>query len=536
MSSIDLGHLAGSALPRVAVAIALACMAVGAVPAASSALTLPPGFEQTTVISGLNEPTDVEVAPGGRVFVAEKSGFIRTYDSLSDPTAHTFADLRTKVHNFSSRGLLALAVDPDYPAEPYIYVHYVLDAPIGGTPPTWGTRRQQRIDPCFSEGDCLASVRVSKLRVEGEDVSGPEQVLVNDWCQQFQFHPGGGMDFGADGNLYVSGGDGARWGIWDYGQLGNPPNPCGDPPGNTPGSVLTPPTAEGGRLRAQDLRTGGDPLGLLGLADPDRSRHRRGRARQPDVLQRRGQRPPHARARLPQPGRGRGAAGHQRRLGGGPRRRLLRGARPRPRPDRPRAQLRLALLRGRHGREREPVPPHPPAQRRPGPEHLREPLCGGDGHVGALLGLRPRAAGRARRGLCAQPGHRRARRQPDLGHRLLPRRGIVPGRLPASAVLRRQAAQLHLRDAARARRGPGPWAGGSVRPAGGRAVRDRDRAGRRHAVHRLGRGCGAPGVVPERSRQPGADRRRAGRRDLRERPSDGGLRRLRVERPGCLET
>ena len=240
-------------------------------PAASSALTLPPGFEQTTAISGLNEPTDVEVAPGGRVFVTEKSGYIRTYDSLSDPTAHTFADLRTKVHNFSSRGLQALAVDPDYPAEPYIYVHYVLDAPIGGTPPYWGSANSTN-DPCFSEGDCLASVRVSKLRVEGEDVSGPEQVLVNDWCQQFQFHPGWGMDFGADGNLYVSGGDGARWGIWDYGQLGDPPNPCGDPPGNTPGSVLTPPTAEGGRLRAQDLRTGGDPLGLSGSLiriDPD---------------------------------------------------------------------------------------------------------------------------------------------------------------------------------------------------------------------------------------------------------------------------
>ncbi len=271
MSPIDLGHLAGSALPRVAVAFALACLAVGAAPAASGALTLPPGFEQTTVISGLNEPMDVEVAPGGRVFVAEKSGYIRTFDSLSDSTAHTFADLRTQVHNFSNRGLLALAVDPEYPAQPYIYVHYVLDAPIGGTPPTWGTANATN-DSCFSEGDCLASVRVSKLRVEGEDVSGPEQVLVNDWCQQFQFHPGGGLDFGADGNLYVTGGEGARWGIWDYGQLGDPPNPCGDPPGNTPGSVLTPPTAEGGRLRAQDLRTSGDPLGLSGSLiriDPD---------------------------------------------------------------------------------------------------------------------------------------------------------------------------------------------------------------------------------------------------------------------------
>ena len=297
------------------------------------------------------------------------------------------------------------------------------------------------------------------------------------------------------------------------------------------------PADRGGRPAARPGPAHGRrPARALGLADPDRPRHRRGRARQPDVLQRGGQRAPHARARLPQPGRDRGAARHQRRLGGGPRRRLLRGARPRPRPDRPRAQLRLALLRGGHGREREPVPPHPPPQRRPGPEHLREPLCGGDGHVGAVLGLRPRAAGRARGGLCAPPADRGARRQPDRGARLLPHRGIVPGRLPAGAVLRRQAAQLHLRDAAGARRGPGPWAGGSVRAADGRAGRDRVRAGRRHAVHRLGRGCGAPGVVPERLHQPGADRRRAGRRDLRERPSDGGLRRLRVERSRMPET
>ena len=54
--------------------------------------------------------------------------------SVESASATTFADLRTQVHNFSSRGLLGLAVDPAFPVRPYVYVYYTLDAPIGGVP------------------------------------------------------------------------------------------------------------------------------------------------------------------------------------------------------------------------------------------------------------------------------------------------------------------------------------------------------------------------------------------------------------------
>ena len=49
----------------------------------------------------------------------------------------------------------------------------------------------------------------------------------------------------------------------DYGQAGNPKNPCGDPPVGVGGTQTTP-TAEGGALRSQDIRTSGDPTGLDG--------------------------------------------------------------------------------------------------------------------------------------------------------------------------------------------------------------------------------------------------------------------------------
>jgi uncharacterized repeat protein (TIGR01451 family) len=94
-------------------------------------------------------------------------------------------------------------------------------------------------------------------------MTGPEQVLINDWCQQYPSHSIGSLAFGADGALYVTGGDGASFNFTDWGQDGNPVNPCGDPPGG-PGTALTPPSAEGGALRSQDLRTPADPTSLDG--------------------------------------------------------------------------------------------------------------------------------------------------------------------------------------------------------------------------------------------------------------------------------
>jgi glucose/arabinose dehydrogenase len=88
-------------------------------------------------------------------------------------------------------------------------------------------------------------------------------VLVHDWCQQYPSHSIGSLFFGADGALYASGGDGASFTFVDWGQDGNPRNPCGDPPGGV-GATLTPPTAEGGALRSQDVRTTSDPTTLDG--------------------------------------------------------------------------------------------------------------------------------------------------------------------------------------------------------------------------------------------------------------------------------
>src|SRR5919106_5354081 len=106
--------------------------------AVSAQPTLPAGFQESVVFSGLTQPTAVKFASDGRVFVAEKSGLIQVFDSLTAPTPVVFADLRTNVHNFWDRGLLGFELHPNFPVTPYVYVLYTLDAAIGGTPPRWG--------------------------------------------------------------------------------------------------------------------------------------------------------------------------------------------------------------------------------------------------------------------------------------------------------------------------------------------------------------------------------------------------------------
>lgn len=225
---------------------------------------LPPGFSESIVLSGLTQPTAVRFSPDGRIFVAEKSGIIKVFDGMNDPTPTVFADLSTKVHNFWDRGLLGLALDPGFPTNPYVYALYTHDAAIGGTAPRWGTAGVLS-DPCPSPpgatGDgCVVSGRVSRLQAAGDVMTGSEQVLVEGWCQQYPSHTVGSLAFGADGALYVSGGEGANFNLADYGQRGNP---CADPPGAA-GTNLAPPDAEGGALRSQDLRTPADPTGLNG--------------------------------------------------------------------------------------------------------------------------------------------------------------------------------------------------------------------------------------------------------------------------------
>ena len=235
---------------------------------AAVAATLPAGFQESIVFSNLNHPTALRFASDGRVFVAEKSGLIKVFDDLADTTPTVFADLRTNVHDFWDRGLLGLALDPNFPTSPYVYVLYAYDAPPGQTAPVWNDACPT--PPGATTDGCVVTGRLSRLTASGNTMTGSEQVLLSGWCQQFPSHSLGTLRFGADGALYVSSGDGASFNNVDYGQYGGssgsptPKNPCGDPPAGV-GGTESPPTAAGGSLRSLSLhRAAGQPALLNG--------------------------------------------------------------------------------------------------------------------------------------------------------------------------------------------------------------------------------------------------------------------------------
>ena len=236
--------------------------------------SLPTGFSDVKVISGVTEAVSADFAPDGTAFVALKTGVIKTFNfngSTWTQASVDFADLSTQVNNYHDRGLTGIAVDPQFPTRPYVYVNYTYnkdprDGP-GGVVPKWGVPGQA-YDVCPAPADennpgiagCVVQDRVTRLTAvkSGNNwVMQTEKELMVGGCYQFGSHASGDVAFGPDGKLYASSGEGASFITLDYGQYSNP---CDDP------------ANEGGSLRSQDYRSATDPLGVDGSVfkmDPD---------------------------------------------------------------------------------------------------------------------------------------------------------------------------------------------------------------------------------------------------------------------------
>lgn len=151
------------------------------------------------VVDGLTAPIDIKDLPdqSGRRLVLDQSGLIHLLnadDSLAD---QPFLDIRDRLlplrQDFEERGLLGLAIHPDYLQNGRVFVTY--SAPLAdGAPGGWNHSRR------VSEFT-LARDRNDKLDPRSERV-----LIEQHWPSRK--HNGGALGFGPDRLLYIGFGDG----------------------------------------------------------------------------------------------------------------------------------------------------------------------------------------------------------------------------------------------------------------------------------------------------------------------------------------
>jgi glucose/arabinose dehydrogenase len=157
-------------------------VASGACPKTASAL--PSNFSDTLVAS-VSGPTALAFTPDGRLMVTAQTGQLRVVQGgtlLAQPAL----DLASVICNAEEEGVLGLAVDPAFATNGFIYIYY--------------TR---------SKGGGVCVNRVSRFTMSGNTASSSsEVVLIDEIPAPGGYHNAGDLQFGKDGYLYVSVGDG----------------------------------------------------------------------------------------------------------------------------------------------------------------------------------------------------------------------------------------------------------------------------------------------------------------------------------------
>ncbi|MBF2085060.1 DUF4347 domain-containing protein [Thermoleptolyngbya sp. C42_A2020_037] len=82
-----------------------------------------------TAVSGLTQPTTLDWTPDGRyMLIAQKNGIVRVVDN-GILRATPLINISSQVNDTRDRGLLGIAVHPDFPNTPYVYLLYTFDPP-----------------------------------------------------------------------------------------------------------------------------------------------------------------------------------------------------------------------------------------------------------------------------------------------------------------------------------------------------------------------------------------------------------------------
>jgi glucose/arabinose dehydrogenase len=160
-----------------ALAASLALALIGEAPAGARG-----GIVVRSVATGLDDPAGFTFMPNGRIVYLERGTGEIHFLSPSNGADHRFATVGG-VNGQGERGALGIALHPNWPQAPYLYVYV--------TRRVQGNLRNQ----------------ILRIRKEGNHAGGM-RVLVSTPASSSPYHNGGRIAFGPDGMLYAIVGDG----------------------------------------------------------------------------------------------------------------------------------------------------------------------------------------------------------------------------------------------------------------------------------------------------------------------------------------
>ena len=151
---------------------------------AAGAANVPDGFTASPVAK-VGDPTAMAVAADGRIFVAQKGGGLRIIEN-GTLKKRPFAEFR--VNSLGERGLLGVALHPNFAANKFVYVYRTAAKP-------------------------KVHNEVVRVRAVGDRmVPDSQKVILRLNNLDAERHNGGAIHFGTDGKLYLAVGDNGREG------------------------------------------------------------------------------------------------------------------------------------------------------------------------------------------------------------------------------------------------------------------------------------------------------------------------------------
>ncbi len=167
---------------------------LGVLWAAAAGAVVPSGFRDDAVAT-VGAPTAIAFTPDGRLLVTTQDGrlLVGQNGTLVATPALTFA--ATQICSNGERGLLGVAVDPAFATNNFIYLFYTFNKFANACPTNSAT------DPVN---------RVSRFTLPPTNVVSfaSQLVLIDNMPSPNGNHNAGDLQFGKDGNLYVSIGEG----------------------------------------------------------------------------------------------------------------------------------------------------------------------------------------------------------------------------------------------------------------------------------------------------------------------------------------